>query len=37
VPGLTVGIEICEDMWVPVHPATEQGPGGAPAEPFRLK
>ena len=29
VPGLTVGIEICEDMWVPVTPATELALAGA--------
>jgi len=29
VPGLTIGIEICEDMWVPVTPATELALAGA--------
>ena len=29
VPGLTVGIEICEDMWVPVNPGTELALAGA--------
>lgn len=29
VPGLTVGIEICEDMWVPVTPSTELALAGA--------
>ena len=29
VPGLTVGIEVCEDMWVPVTPATELALAGA--------
>ena len=29
VPGLSVGIEICEDMWVPITPATELALAGA--------
>ena len=29
VPGLTIGIEICEDMWVPVTPSTELALAGA--------
>jgi NAD+ synthase (glutamine-hydrolysing) len=29
VPGLTVGIEICEDMWIPVTPASELALAGA--------
>ena len=29
VPGLTIGIEICEDMWVPATPAAELALAGA--------
>jgi len=29
VPGLTIGIEICEDMWIPVTPASELALAGA--------
>jgi NAD+ synthase (glutamine-hydrolysing) len=29
VPGLTIGVEICEDMWIPVTPASELALGGA--------
>ena len=29
VPGLTVGIEICEDMWIPVPPAAQLALAGA--------
>jgi NAD+ synthase (glutamine-hydrolysing) len=29
VPGLTLGVEICEDMWVPVPPAAEAALAGA--------
>ena len=29
VPGLTIGIEVCEDMWVPVTPSTELALAGA--------
>jgi NAD+ synthase (glutamine-hydrolysing) len=29
VPGLTVGVEICEDMWIPVTPASELALAGA--------
>ena len=29
VPGLTVGVEICEDMWVPATPGTELALAGA--------
>lgn len=29
VPGLTVGIEICEDMWMPVSPASVAALAGA--------
>ncbi len=29
VPGLTVGVEICEDMWVPVTPGAELALAGA--------
>ncbi|WP_024519470.1 NAD(+) synthase [Bradyrhizobium sp. Tv2a-2] len=29
VPGLTVGVEICEDMWIPVTPASELTLAGA--------
>ena len=29
VPGLTVGIEVCEDMWVPASPSTELALAGA--------
>ena len=29
VPGLTIGIEICEDMWVPATPSTELALAGA--------
>jgi NAD+ synthase (glutamine-hydrolysing) len=29
VPGLTIGVEICEDMWIPVTPASELALAGA--------
>ena len=29
VPGLTIGVEICEDMWVPVSPAARAALAGA--------
>ncbi len=29
VPGLTLGVEICEDMWIPVTPASELALAGA--------
>ncbi len=29
VPGLTVGVEICEDMWIPVTPGSELSLAGA--------
>ena len=29
VPGLTVGVEICEDMWVPITPGAELALAGA--------
>jgi len=29
VPGLTIGVEICEDMWVPVTPGSELALAGA--------
>ena len=29
LPGLTIGIEICEDMWIPVTPASELALAGA--------
>ncbi|MBR1221687.1 NAD(+) synthase [Bradyrhizobium sp. U87765 SZCCT0131] len=29
VPGLTVGVEICEDMWIPVTPGAELALAGA--------
>ena len=29
VPGLVIGVEICEDMWVPVSPASEAALAGA--------
>jgi NAD+ synthase (glutamine-hydrolysing) len=29
VPGLTLGIEICEDMWIPVTPGSELALAGA--------
>lgn len=29
VPGLTIGVEICEDMWIPVTPGSELALAGA--------
>src|SRR4051794_34412054 len=29
VPGLVIGVEICEDMWIPVTPASELALAGA--------
>jgi NAD+ synthase (glutamine-hydrolysing) len=29
LPGLTIGVEICEDMWIPVTPASELALAGA--------
>ena len=29
VPGLTIGVEICEDMWIPVTPGAEAALAGA--------
>jgi NAD+ synthase (glutamine-hydrolysing) len=29
MPGLTIGVEICEDMWIPVTPASELALAGA--------
>ncbi len=29
LPGLTLGIEICEDMWIPIPPAAEAALAGA--------
>ncbi|HZR85894.1 MAG TPA: NAD(+) synthase [Bradyrhizobium sp.] len=29
VPGLAIGVEICEDMWIPVTPASELALAGA--------
>ena len=29
VPGLTIGVEICEDMWIPVTPGSEPALAGA--------
>jgi NAD+ synthase (glutamine-hydrolysing) len=29
VPGLTIGVEVCEDMWIPVTPGSELALAGA--------
>src|SRR5262245_47856257 len=29
VPGLVIGVEICEDLWVPIPPSSYQAIGGA--------